>query len=674
MSRYKSFFYGAGMLAFCTVVSKILGACFRIPLTNILGAEGMGIYQMVFPLYTVLLTLSSGGLPVAISRVVASLKTQQENTLSKKVLWTTICAMSVLSGGIMLLVICFNTVLARWQGNSLASIAYLGIAPAIVIVGLIGAFKGYFQGRQNMLPSSISQLIEQSTKLVVGISLSTLFLQYGIQYAVLGAVLGITLSEGIALLILLVFYFLEKLKNKSVVQTEQIENTAHANQQQYAEVFEQNNLTKTPPLSSNESNQLVDIAQSVSVQSKKKSCKNKKQKLSASNINASKQGMQFESAYDWNIDEYQYFDNLEYEKQSNDFDSKVNNQEQNTKNNSLYNKEVGHEENKNSNENNNANIKENGKENNTEKSKKLDLIADNASTKSILFAIYKVALPVSIGALILPLIQVFDSIVVINFLISQGATRGIATSQYGILNGPVSSLINLPVVMTMSISIALLPRVASCVANNDSEQIQSVTTSSMRHALLLSIPASVGMMVFAKEIIVLLYGRGLTDMQLTQATKILQLSAITILYASILQICTATLQGHNKASRPAYILGIGAVLKLLVTLVLMQYYGIFGVAISTVVLYIVAATINLFVCKKYLDTKALYTVLPKIILATIISIAVGLGIKNTLVQILPNIVTLALCAFGTILVYLALCIALKCIHKNEWKIFGKIKN
>ena len=67
----KYLFTGAGMLAVCSVLAKLLGAMYRIPLTNILGGEGMGLYQMVFPLYTLLLTVSGGGLPVAISRLIA---------------------------------------------------------------------------------------------------------------------------------------------------------------------------------------------------------------------------------------------------------------------------------------------------------------------------------------------------------------------------------------------------------------------------------------------------------------------------------------------------------------------------------------------------------------------------------------------------------------------------
>ena len=70
-SRLNSYTAGALLLAFAGMIAKILGAIYRIPLTNLLGAEGIGIYQLVFPIYSLMLTLSSGGIPTAISRLVS---------------------------------------------------------------------------------------------------------------------------------------------------------------------------------------------------------------------------------------------------------------------------------------------------------------------------------------------------------------------------------------------------------------------------------------------------------------------------------------------------------------------------------------------------------------------------------------------------------------------------
>ncbi len=199
-------FTGAGTLAVASIVAKLLGAMYRVPLTNVLGGEGMGLYQLVFPLYTLLLTVSSGGLPIAVSRLVAVKLADGDEKGAARVLRVSLVALSIagLIGTALLLV--FGGAAAAFQGNAEARIAYYGVAPAVLFVAIISCFRGYFQGRENMLPGAVSQLTEQAGKLVFGLYLANKFMSMGYAYGVFGALVGVSLSELFAAAVLALTY------------------------------------------------------------------------------------------------------------------------------------------------------------------------------------------------------------------------------------------------------------------------------------------------------------------------------------------------------------------------------------------------------------------------------------------------------------------------------------
>lgn len=184
----------AAIIAVGGVITKLLGAVYRIPLTNILGAEGIGLYQMVFPFYCILLTLSSTGIPSAIAKLTAS---GEKNLLKKSV---------VLFGGaglIASLIMYFGApLIARAQGNALAALSYKTLSPSVLLVSIISCFRGYYQGRQNVVPTALSQIIEQVVKLGAGLGLCLNFGETVAEKAAL-ATLAVTGSEVVALLYLL---------------------------------------------------------------------------------------------------------------------------------------------------------------------------------------------------------------------------------------------------------------------------------------------------------------------------------------------------------------------------------------------------------------------------------------------------------------------------------------
>lgn len=203
----KSFVYGAFVLMFFGILSKILGAVYRIPLTSIITPEGMGLYQMVFPVYSLMLTISSSGLPSSISKLISEANAKNQYRQAGKIMKISFLLLFCFSVFCSLIVVCFAKLFANVQGNSDATICYFGLAPAIIFVGFISGFRGYFQGLEKMLPSAISGFVEQLFKLIFGLLFASLMIKKSVAHAVLGAMLGISLSELFALVFLMIYYF-----------------------------------------------------------------------------------------------------------------------------------------------------------------------------------------------------------------------------------------------------------------------------------------------------------------------------------------------------------------------------------------------------------------------------------------------------------------------------------
>ncbi len=204
------FLSGAVYLALGSFFSKLLGTVYRIPLTNLIGGEGLGLYQMVFPIYCLLLDFSGAGFPNALSKMIASSDYLENEKRTKKLLIDSI-KLSLVSGlfGFILMLV-FAKSVASLQGNKDAYLGYVFLSPAILFVSLLSCFRGYFQGKMNMLPTAISQVIEQATKLILGLAFASIFMP-NIPLAVGGATLAVSISEIVAFLYLFLTY---KIKNK----------------------------------------------------------------------------------------------------------------------------------------------------------------------------------------------------------------------------------------------------------------------------------------------------------------------------------------------------------------------------------------------------------------------------------------------------------------------------
>ncbi|MCM1455979.1 MAG: oligosaccharide flippase family protein, partial [Bacteroides sp.] len=121
---------GAAVLAVGSVLAKVLGALYRVPLTNILGAEGMGMYQLVFPVFALFMVLSTAGIPTALSRMVA--EKRAEGAPTKKYLLSAIIVLMALGTMFAILTFTLSGQLAKWQGNGDTRTGFMIIAPTLI--------------------------------------------------------------------------------------------------------------------------------------------------------------------------------------------------------------------------------------------------------------------------------------------------------------------------------------------------------------------------------------------------------------------------------------------------------------------------------------------------------------------------------------------------------------
>ena len=199
--KKESFVTGAAVLTASTVVIKILGAVFKIPLSNIIGKSAMGDFGVAYNIYALLLTLSTAGLPVALSRMVSAADALGRENQVKRTFRVARGAFFVLGLLSTLFMLIFSRYLADFMGSVEAEAAISMLAPALLFVCLMSAYRGYTQGLGNMVPTSVSQIIETLCKVVFGLSAAWLLIRRGYSGSVgaAGGIFGVTVGTVLGL-------------------------------------------------------------------------------------------------------------------------------------------------------------------------------------------------------------------------------------------------------------------------------------------------------------------------------------------------------------------------------------------------------------------------------------------------------------------------------------------
>ena len=206
--KKQSFLGGAAILAFGIAVVKVIGAVFKIPLLNILGEAGSADFSNAYNIYATLLMISTAGLPVALSKMVSEAGTLGRRARARQVFRVSFAAFLTLGVISFVLMWFCSGFLAGLLHNPRAAAGIRALAPAVVCVGCLSAFRGYAQGSFRMTPTAVSQIIEALCKLVIGLALALFLLRAGYPdyIAAAGAIMGVTIGTIVALVYMILDY------------------------------------------------------------------------------------------------------------------------------------------------------------------------------------------------------------------------------------------------------------------------------------------------------------------------------------------------------------------------------------------------------------------------------------------------------------------------------------
>ncbi|MDI9493017.1 MAG: polysaccharide biosynthesis protein [Bacillota bacterium] len=447
----KTFLQGAVVLGVAGLIIKVMGAVFRIPLANIIGDTGMGYYQTAYPVYVLLLTLSTAGVPVAISRMVAERNALGNNYEAYRVFrisFALLFAIGISSSAVLF----FGAeAIVTHLGNPGAKMAMMSIAPALLFVPMMASFRGFFQGLQNMNPTAISQVVEQLFRVSAGLTLAVVLVDRGLEYAAAGASFGATAGSVVGLLTVVGLFLYHR---RSILEG------------------------------------VVRI-----------------------------KGERSESS------------------------------------------------------------------------------------SRILIQILAIAIPITIGAAIMPIMNTIDVAIVIKRLAASGFTPDAANSLYGQLTGMAGPLINFPQVLTQAIAMSLVPAVAAAYKRKEMDFLRYNVELGLRTSLILGLPCALGLMTLSEPIMLLLYPAQRASA--VSAAPSLFILSFGVIFLATVQTLTSVLQGIGKQLISVRNLAVGALAKVVLTyyLTAIPSVNIRGAAVGTVCAYIVASTLNLLAVTKYTGTR-----------------------------------------------------------------------
>ena len=517
----KSFFKGAVILGIAGIIVKVFGAFFRIPLANIIGDTGMGYYQTAYPVYVLLLTLSTAGIPTAIARLVSERTTEGNHKEAYRIF--TVSFRLLLAMGIVTSLLLFlgaPYIVQYMKGEPEAIYSMRSIAPALLFVPIMAAFRGYFQGQQDMTPTASSQVIEQAFRVVFGLSMAVILLPAGLKFAAAGASAGAAAGGFFGLIGIFAIY----MRRRSVIR---------------------------------------------------ENCRNSPD-------------------------------------------------------------------------------------------------GESEAAKSILWKIVVIAVPVTIGAAIMPFMTNIDLAIVVRRLVQSGYSSAEANSLYGQLSGFATPLINLPQVLTQAIAMSLVPAVASAFSAKDQEFLRYNTAFGIRTAMIIGMPCSVGLMVLSKPIMLLLYPA--QQASAVNAAESLFILAFGAIFLSLVQTLTGILQGVKRQLIPVINLAIGAGIKVIITYVLtgIPSVNVKGAAAGTAAAYITAALLNYRAVRKYTGSRPNFSLtFGRPMLSAAIMGAIVWAIYSGLSLLTGNTVATMVSVFCGVVVYGFCILRFKGITPDEIKMLPK---
>lgn len=543
-SHKSSFGKSALIIAAGGILCKIIGAIYRIPLTNALGSEGIGLYQLVYSVYALFVVIVTGGITQAISRLVA----EGDTKCVKNAFWFCF-ALSLLMTVVLVLL---NKTFAYMQGSKLLGMCYFIIAPSVFFVGISSVFKGYFYGKMKMGPPTVCSLIEQTVKLVLGLTLAFALIERGIDYALYGALLAVTASEILSFVYVAIAYLVTKGKEKKDFKANSIKEGNSCRKDKIKRADSQNKQAK----------RAVSSAVSSGVA------------LTDAGLNS-----QSEAVYASGVE------------------------------------------------------------------------TDDKTANPLGFL--KIAFPFALIALLLPLSGFSDSFMIV-------ALTG-SKSLYGVYSGSVTTLINMPIMILLSLAVAVVPSVSKERAQRDVNGILLKTRLSIKLCLLIGVPAALLMLIFSQEILKIIFPV-LTVSELEAGANLLRIMSLSVVLSSMAQIAGSILGALDKTR--VYVLAMicGIAVKTALLLILSRYISILAAGVASVSLSLVTLVINLIYLTRYLSLDKLDKSIAYILVSSLIIALSCLSFKYIFVNIY---VAFGVALAFSLLLYPALIAAFDVLSKEE---------
>lgn len=208
MAKKQNFIHGAAILTVGVIIMKLLGFIYKIPLGNILDDEGYSMFTSAYSIYFIFFTLATAGLPVALSRLIAEADANGRVKQEEKTFRVALATFAVIGVIFALILFLFPEWLAaKYLENPDAALSIKAMAPSILLVCLVSAYRGYCQGNGNMIPTTVDEVLEVLFKVISGLILASCLLKagYGKPVGSAGAILGVSIGSVISLLYMIIY-------------------------------------------------------------------------------------------------------------------------------------------------------------------------------------------------------------------------------------------------------------------------------------------------------------------------------------------------------------------------------------------------------------------------------------------------------------------------------------
>lgn len=217
----QTFIKGAMILLAAGIINRLLGFVPRIALPRIIGAEGVGLYQLSFPFLTVMLTIITGGIPLAVAKWIAEADSQGDSARVKYIFRAAMGLVVTLGIVMTAAMVLFSPwITTHVLPDSRVYRTFLAMTPILLISGISAVYRGYFQGKQNMIPSAVSQITETVLRIIASLAFAYFLLPLGLEWAAAGAMLGVVVGEVGGLAVIMWKYYRDKHRGKKAMAVE----------------------------------------------------------------------------------------------------------------------------------------------------------------------------------------------------------------------------------------------------------------------------------------------------------------------------------------------------------------------------------------------------------------------------------------------------------------------